>query len=181
MQFKTFGLLLVAATHTTVSAAPNSATDCADLYRQALATELTLSYEEFDQTPGRGFRRLAENSCPGEAADLIEAYIAATGADQTSLIWHIAQMRAEQGDYESAIAYARKSLRPTEEPAERPLRWNDYVLAVIAFLEGDREALIRHRNHVAAGAEQFWGNALNRDLLDKLIAGFGRPYNVAVR
>ena len=181
MKYKICGVLFVLVMHTSGLAAAEQATACAKMYQQALASDLTLSYEEFDQTHGQGFRRLAEKNCVKEAADLIEAYIEATGAKQTSLIWHIAQMRAEQGDYKSAIAHAKASLRSTEEPKERPLRWNDYVLAVIAFLEGDRDSLVRHRNHVAAGAEEFWGNALNRDLLDRLIAGFGLPYSEAVR
>ena len=54
------------------------------------------------------------------------------------------------------------------------------MLGVIAFLEGDREALVAHRDEVAAGADAHFGNALNRKLLDRLIRNFGQPYATAV-
>ncbi len=154
--------------------------DCGALFEKARATDLTLSYQEFDQTQGQGFRTLAVQGCSREAADLIEAYIAATGATEHSLRWHIAQLRAEHGDYASAIDYARRSLAKTEDFQVRPLRWNDYVLAVIAFLEGDRQALIEHRDKVAAGVDAFWGNELNLKILDALIANFGLSYSEAI-
>ena len=48
---------------------------CEDLYMEHRATDLGLAYEEFDQSPGQGFRVLAMSGCHAEAADLIEDYI----------------------------------------------------------------------------------------------------------
>ena len=59
------------------------------------------------------------------------------------------------------------------------LRWNDYVLATIAFLERDRAALQRHRDRVAEGREAHFGNALNLRLLDALLRHFERDYRYA--
>jgi hypothetical protein len=152
------------------------AANCSAEYERMLAASLAMTYDEFDQTPGKGFRELAERGCAKEAADLIEAYIAANEAKQASLTWHIAQLRAEQGDYATAIAKARQTLREHEDFSDNPLRWNDYVLATIAFLEHDAEGLEAHRDKVADGASAYWGNELNLKLLDNLIRHFDRPY-----
>ena len=150
--------------------------DCAASFAKHYRSDLALSYEAFDQTEGSGFRVLAAQGCEREAADLIVEYIAANKAAQRSLRWHVAQLRATHGDVPRAIAYARSVLADAEDPAASPLRWNDYVLATIAFLERDKAALVRHRDNVAAGVDAHPGNALNLKLLDKLIARFGSSY-----
>lgn len=156
-----------------------AARDCSQLYAAHLATDLKLGYEQFDQTEGRGFRALAARGCDKEAADLIEAYVAANGAAERSLRWHVAQLRATQGDLAAAIHHARSVLSEGEDFAKAPLRWNDYVLATIAFLERDRAALQHHRDRVAAGREAHVGNALNLKLLDALLRHFERDYRYA--
>lgn len=158
-----------------------SAVDCEALYQKHLKTDLDLSYKEFDQTMGQGFRVLAEVRCSKEAADLIEAYIEKNGATQGSLRWHVAQLRASAGDYEAAVESARQSLSEDEAAKTQPLRWNDYVLATIAFLEGDLGKLKFHRDNVAAGKEDHFGNEMNLKLLDGLIRHFGKPYDEATR
>lgn len=150
--------------------------DCAALLRAHLETDLALPYEAFDQTEGQGFRVLAARACHREAADLIERYIAANGAAERSLRWHAAQLRASSGETAAAIRHARSVLAESEDFANNPLRWNDYVLATIAFLERDREALLRHRAAVAAGKDAHFGNALNLKLLDSLVKHYERDY-----
>lgn len=175
---KAFLFLVLAAL---AAGAASAEVDCQQLYREHLESDLTLSYEAFDQTMGSGFRELSAQGCEREAADLIEAYIEATGAEQNSLRWHIAQLRASHGDYEQAVRYARSSLIENEDLSARPLRWNDYVLATIAFLEEDREALQRHRDRVAEGVDEHRGNAMNLRLLDALIEHFEASYAEALR
>jgi hypothetical protein len=155
--------------------------DCQAAYREHLASDLSLPYERFDQSEGQGFRALALLGCEKEAADLIEAYIAATNARDSSLRWHVAQLRAEQGANAEAVLQAKSVLDPHEDLAKDPLRWNDYVLATIAFLEHDREALVRHRDKVAEGQAAHFGNALNLKLLDSLVKHFDRDYRYATR
>ena len=130
----------------------HAASPCARLYEEHLLTDLQLSYEDFDQNEHKGFRVLAKAGCNREAADLLERYVAHTKSSESSLIWHIAQMRAEQGAYPEAIRNARKVLKKTEDFEKQPLRWNDYVLAVIAFLERDKARLVVHREKIAAAA-----------------------------
>lgn len=156
------------------------ALDCEALYQQRLKSDLVLDYQSFDQTEGRGFRALvATPGCEKQAADLIEAYIAANGAKQRSLRWHIAQLRATQGDAAAAIAAAKTVLSDKDDHVPGALRWNDYVRATIAFLEKDRPALQRHRDAVAAGRDEHFGNALNLNLLDNLLQHFERDYAFA--
>ena len=162
-------------------ASARAETDCEALYQQRLQTDLSLSYEEFDQTMGGGFRALAQEGCEREAADLIEAYVEANDADQNSLRWHIAQLRASHGDSAEAIRYARASLLDEEAAAQIPLRWNDYVRATIAFLEKDLEVLVHHRDRVAEGVEDHRGNAMNLRLLDAMIEHFDATYSEALR
>lgn len=156
-------------------------TDCERLYQQHLESDLSLSYKAFDQTMGSGFRALAKEGCERHAADLIEAYIEANDAGQDSLRWHIAQLRANHGAYAEAIEYARTTLLDEDRAAEVPLRWNDYVLATIAFLEKDRQALIRHRDRVAEGVDDHPGNEMNLRLLDALIEHFDASYSEAMQ
>ena len=148
---------------------------CEDLLQEHRLTDLSLTYEEFDQTPGSGFRALAMKACYAEAATLILEYIAANNATQRSLYWHVAQLSASAGDYDTAISNARQALSPSEDLDTKSLRWNDYVLATIAFLENDLDALTRHRDRVAEGAD-YPGNAMNLRLLNALVLHFDQSY-----
>ncbi len=156
-----------------------SAQNCQELYNQHLKTDMSLSYKEFDQTMGKGFRAMVNSQCDKEVADLIEKYIEVNGAKQSSLRWHIAQSRAHANDYTAAIKWSKSVLKESEDFKENALRWNDYVLATIAFLEKDKEALIFHRNKVALGKEEHFGNSLNLKYLDSLIKYFDKNYKFA--
>ncbi|RYD15180.1 MAG: hypothetical protein EOP90_09560 [Lysobacteraceae bacterium] len=175
-------LLLVAAVDFTSAtpAASSAASGCAALFRERVAADLDLPYDTFDQTEGHGFRILAAAGCPAEAADLIEAWIAKNKTTRRSLDWHIAQMRAEAGATEAAIAAARRSLISADEARTNAFKWNDYVLAVIAFLQRDRAAFDRHRDVLAAAADAHAGNAMNLRFIDRLEAGFGGSYAAAL-
>jgi len=54
------------------------ATDCPSLLKEHLQTDLSLSYQEFDQTLGKGFSRNG-GRLRQETADLIDAYIQRNG------------------------------------------------------------------------------------------------------
>jgi len=156
------------------------AVDCSKMYEEQLKSVLNLTYDKFDQTKKQGFRVLSEASCYKEGADLLEKYIAHNNAKENSLRWHVAQLRAMSGDYPRAISSSILSLRPNENLQEYPLRWNDYVLATLAFLQHKKEVLIAHRNEVAKGVDDFIGNKMNLKLLDKLILNFDQTYEYAV-
>lgn len=167
-------LLLMAS----LTALPSAAADCPALLTEHRATDFKLSYQEFDQTMNSGFRVLAAAGCDKQAADLIEEYIRVTGATQNSLRWHVAQLRATQGDYAEAIKFARTCLNEKEDFSAHPLRWNDYVLATIAFLQHDRPALQQYRDRIAQGKD-YKGNAINLRLVDSLLRNFDQDYKYA--
>ena len=159
--------------------APSYAVDCAKEYQRHLATDLTLPYEEFDQTLGKGMRPLANAGCAKEAADLIVAYIEKNQDKHNSLIWHVAQQRALADDRAEAIKYAKLSLLKTEDYEKNPLRWNDFVLATIAFLEKDRTSFDMHKAQVGKAKDAYFGNQLNFKLLEKLSSNFEKNYKDA--
>lgn len=156
-----------------------SSIDCQAEYAKRLQTDLDLTYQEFDQTENSGMRALAYAGCSKEAADLIVAYIKKNDTKQMSLFWHVAQLRASAGETAEAIQYARLSLKKDEDWSKRPLRWNDYVLATIAFLEKDQEKFLQHREIVKQGKDLHAGNAMNLALLDKLLQNFQQSYQQA--
>jgi hypothetical protein len=119
-------------------------------------------------------RPLTHMGCSKEAADLILVYMRANKDFTSALTWHVAQQRALQGKNVMAAQYARMTLKEMEDFATQPLRWNDYVLATIAFLEHDLAKLKRHRNKVAEAKESFWGNEMNLKVLDKLVEPLAR-------
>jgi hypothetical protein len=162
-----------------ISPSHAAGTSCAELYARHVRDDLALPYELFDQTEDNGFRVLARAGCDKEAADLIEAYIGATHASESSLRWHLAQLKASAGETGEAIRYARSVLVQNEDDAKNSLRWNDYVLATIAFLEHDMAGLRMHRDRVASAGDGFLGNVLNLKLLDSLIEHFDRDYKYA--
>lgn len=160
------------------SSANALAVECDVMLQDHRSTDMSLSYEEFDQTPDQGFRVLAANACYAEAATLIQEYIAANSATENSLRWHVAQLSASAGDYPTAITFSKQVLSESEDFSVKPLRWNDYVLATIAFLEKDMDALELHRDRVAEGTD-FAGNAMNLKLLDALVKYFDESYAYA--
>ncbi|MEK8032885.1 hypothetical protein AACH06_18855 [Ideonella sp. DXS29W] len=156
--------------------AASAQADCqADLARHRQA-DMSLSYEQFDQTEDRGFRALAKAGCYAEAEQLIVQYMQANPRGQQSLRWHAAQMAASAGHYAQAAAHAHRMLAEAKAADDSPLMWNDYVLASIAFFERDKAGLQRHRDVIARKGQGFWGNRMNLNLLDTMLEHFDLGY-----
>ncbi|MCI0537500.1 MAG: protein kinase [Verrucomicrobiales bacterium] len=139
------------------------------------------SYQQFDQTPGQGWRALAEQRRFVEAAQMIENYL----TNQTNLAmparanlhFHAAQCLAFTGDAKTvldALGHLKKA-RHSDWSPDDPVKWNDYVAATEAFLKGDLAALKTARQQIAAGPK-LNGKPANLDMVDRLIANFGKPY-----
>jgi hypothetical protein len=156
--------------------------------RQAL---LQLDQRAFDQDMNGGWRALARrDECIGVAADLIRQYREAQDTNPLMLYWHEGQLRATIGQTEQAIALFEQSREVRDAPPAAKLyveAWNLYVQATIAFLRQDQPALVRARESLAALPlpEEFspptpqlqW--PLNLNVVDMLVACFGRPYKEA--
>lgn len=178
MRFSTLSACLVLALQ--LHAGLAVADDCDALLSDLRADSLSLDYATFDQTPGSGFRVLAAAGCPSEAADLIEFYIEETGAEQRSLVWHLAQMRGEADQIEAAITAARSTL---DEGADRAdgFRWNAHVRAYLGMLEQDREAFDQAVRELRGAAGAHRGNAMNLDLWERLAPHFHLGYRKALQ
>lgn len=160
-----------------------------------LQAMLVLEEREFNSTPNMGWRVLGDTpGCEGAAADLIATYRREhpNNQDHASLLHHEAQMRAASRQSEAAISLLRemRTLQTTPDM----LAYRD---AEIAFLSNDREALVAAREQLAslpeppgfaAAVERFRDSyptlqppswPTNLDVVDGLIACFGRPYREA--
>jgi hypothetical protein len=164
---------------TALLAADGTTASCALRFEALASTAMSLDYRTFDQTPGQGFRVLAAAGCPRESADLIERYIAHTGATQRSLRWHLAQMRGEAGQIDAARSAATGVLL-TDEAVDAAFRWNAHVRAYIAFLDADRAAFDAAVTELDRHADAHQGNAMNRDFWRSLQAHFQLGYPRAI-
>lgn len=158
---------------------------------------LALAPTAFDLDMEGGWRPLADRpECLGVAAGLLAAYREAHWGelDPDELhrnYWHEGQLRAARGETEPAIRLLLAGTNPGMTGDGRA----DYALATVAFLNGDRPALEAARARLAATPhpegfeqaavrfEQTYGYPLvwpmNLDVVDGLIACFGRPYSEA--
>lgn len=101
-------------------------------------------------------------------------------ARSRSLLWQAAQLRAMAGDLDGARRCAQLALGEDDDDDAHPLRWNDYVHATLAFLDGDRERFDGHHAALRDTADAHEGNAVNLRLLDRLAQRFGDGYAAAV-
>lgn len=154
---------------------------------------LTLKSFEFDQNPETGWRLLAkQDGCKKAAAELISNYQLRHPDNKNARIlrWHEGQLRAFSGDYTRAIAL----FSTTYNKPPKPFGWNFYVDASIAFLEGDRTALLQSKKALAAlptPKPPLWplkdakGNIMNiswpmnMHVVNNLLKCFSKPYHDA--
>jgi hypothetical protein len=108
---------------------------------------LALSYNEFDQNPDTGWRKVAEPGCEEVAADLIIDWRTHHNRQDKMLFWHEGQLRAEAGQYQSAVALFKLSRKTRAE--DRGWGWNIYVNGSIAFLQGNKRALQKAKRNLA--------------------------------
>jgi hypothetical protein len=118
--------------------------DVCDIDRSAL---LELDQKAFDQDFNGGWRKIADNGCKKEAADLIRDWRRIHTSESTTLYWHEGQMRAEIGDSPAAVELFKKAIKTPEE--EAGFGWNLYVEGSVAFLNRDKLTLQRARDALA--------------------------------
>lgn len=148
-----------------------------------IAAALRQTYQQFDQRPGEGWRRIANSGAHRRAARLIDLYAANRRGlldwQKRNLSFHAGQLYAFAGQTKFALKRF-ESARMPKEPPNLPIRWNAYVDATIAFLKNDRKQLKKHRDKIAAGPK-FRGTIPNLNVVDALLANFGKPYAIAYR
>lgn len=155
------------------SASYGCATRVVDVERERM---LALSFDQFDQTEGSGFRHLLEQKRYVEAAELIEAYVrhhrhGLTERERVSLHFHAGQLYGIAGNPGKAGPHLQKARYKNEPtPDGHPLYWNAYVDATRAFIKGDRRRLIDARMRMGELNEGF------HRLVDSFIENFEEPY-----
>jgi len=78
------------------------------------------------------------------------------------LLFHLGQLYAMEADYSKAI-------KCFEKAKDEDQQWNNYVLATIAFLRGDRQVFEKYSS----------GENYNEDTLKRLSDNWGKPYSEA--
>ena len=135
------------------------------------AVMLSLSYDEFDQTYGSGFRVLYDRGDYFQGAVLIEDYLQAhpklTAHQQKLLHLHAAQLFALAGRNARAIAHLDQAVcsGTVQEPWPN---WNDNLAATKAFLAQDRTGLLAARDRITA--------ARLSQHVDNLVENLGSSY-----
>ncbi len=148
----------------------SSIDSCDTMYSQHMTTDMALSYQQFDQTMGNGFRPLAK-PCPKHAIKLLKNYIIINNATEKSLRWHIAQILGEVGQIKEAEMYALSTINDSDEG---DFKWNDYVLGYIAYWKKDIETLkLKIATLESNSAHQ--GNSINAKLLKKFFQEINNP------
>src|SRR5271165_6176389 len=136
--------------------------------------ELALTYQELDQSPGGGWRKIADQGKYLEAGRLVDRYeMEKKGLEEwqrVNLRFHAGQLYAFADKKDHALARFNKALSP-KELADSPIRWNAYVQATIAFLERDLKKLTNLREEIAKGPK-LEGVVPNLDVVDRLITHF---------
>ena len=130
-----------------VRAQSNGAADDSQSCAYDRAALLALEEQSFDQDLEGGWRAVArQQGCLEAAANLIRDYREANGLSSYILFWHEAQLRAYSDDTQPAIALFEQSYKAPDDG----LGWNIYVDATVAFMRGDREALLAARKRLVA-------------------------------
>jgi hypothetical protein len=149
---------------------------------------LSLDEHSFDQDMNGGWRSIAQREeCTEVAADLIREYRETRGLTSSTLYWHEGQLRALIGSTDEAIRLFEQSRH-----VDDTFGWNLYVDASIAFLKGDKPALLAAREALSGlprpedlSVQDAQGNVVevswppNLSVVDGLIACFGRGYKEA--
>lgn len=142
---------------------------CREGLEATLKAVPTLGAQEFDA----GWRALSARDCHKESAQALAAYIDAHG-HVYHLAFHQGQMLLFAGERKQARPLLLSSLRP-ELPESTPFKWNAYVLAKVAYIDGDRERFLRERAVLEAGRD-YAPNAMNLKVLDALLQDFEGDY-----
>lgn len=143
---------------------------------------LSMSYDEFDQTDGQGWRKFSTTGTKdyNKAAEIIEYYIAnkkyIPKEDIYMLHWHAGQMYAEDNKYPQALEHFSKSFLVEVNLHDK--YWNNYVRATIAFLNKDLASL-KMIKETMSELPEIDGMHTNLAFVRSFIRNIDKPYGFA--
>lgn len=129
---------------------------------------LALNQNAFDQDLSGGWRKIAKVGCELTAADLIHDYRMSKDIKSSTLFWHEGQLRAFAGQTASAAILLNEARKSEQE--DNGWGWNLYVDGTVAFLNGDKPALLEARDMLSKLPEP--------DSLKMKKDAYGRPMKV---
>lgn len=135
-------------------------------------TLMSMSYDEFDQTPNGGWRQFYGD--PELQILLISDYIDRNDARQQSLRWHLGQLHAMNDDYPSAISYFEQCIFKDTSASPLKKAWNYYVHGTIAFVTKEEEKLDAYIDSLQNNED-----SMNLEVLMGLKDNFEKPYKEA--
>jgi len=145
---------------------------------------LELSWREFDQSPGAGWRAIADGGEYVRAAGLIEYYLAnKSGLEYGQIAYlhfHAGVLHAYEDDYDPAIAHLRVASVDSFPPGF-PQSWNALVKGEIAFMLKDMDGVRSARDEVAAMPSLTARDSMFLMGLEFLSTKEGMPYSEAMR
>lgn len=146
---------------------------------------LAQDLDTFDQSTS-GVRSVYTQApeCKLAAAELISDYRArrpelSLDFNSYLLFWHEGQLRAEIGDYSSALPLLDRARMRAEVGPEVSSIWNFYVEATMAFVRRDKAALVTARQKLATVPANYLRGIKqvpNLKVVDALISCFDRSY-----
>lgn len=149
---------------------------------------LALSFRQFDQEQGNGWRPIYANKCYRQAASLLAEYVKRnpdTARANYMLSFHAGQMFALAGEPTEAIRWMKHGY--SDRPSNL-INWNAFVDANVAFLKHDRIELLKQRELIdqeppmadGQGVPKWAvGKKVNLDVVDGFVACFSETYEVA--
>lgn len=145
---------------------------------------LELSWREFDQSPGAGWRRFADNKEYARAAELIEYYLEnKPGLEQGQIAYlhfHAGVLHGYEDNNEQAIEHFR-SASVDSFPPGFPQSWNTLVKGELAFMLKDMNGVRSARDEVAAMQSLTTRDSMFLKGLEFLATQEGKSYSEAMR
>lgn len=144
---------------------------------------MDLTWREFDQTPGGGWRAIADSGQYRLAARTIETYLVRHPEEEPGkrayMRYHAGVLWAIEGDREKTLALW-DSCYVTEFPKGFPVSWNYMVGAESAFLRNDRAEFERIRAELSEQTNLATRDSMFLDFLYELDNYTPETYGEAV-
>lgn len=145
---------------------------------------LELSWREFDQSPGAGWRAIADRGEYARAAKLIEYYLenksGLEDGQMAYLHFHAAVLHAYEDNYEPAIEHLHVASVDSFPPGF-PQSWNALVKGELAFMLKDMDGVRSARDEVAAMQSLTARDSMFLKGLEFLSTKEGMSYSEAMR
>lgn len=110
---------------------------------------LDLPFDQFDQDLSGGWRKLKQDGCIEQAAEILSEYRSnrhdLNDGQRSALLWHEGQLYAFLGKVDRAVPLMLAAVPPNDDGS-----FSEYAIGSVAFLRRDKHGLIRARNRLSS-------------------------------